>query len=58
MGRLLLIASSGGHIYEMFCLREFWQDKDRFWVSFATGRRPLSAARRAGGLLGGAPDRP
>lgn len=36
MGRLLLIASSGGHIYEMFCLREFWQDKDRFWVSFGT----------------------
>lgn len=34
--RLLLIASSGGHIYEMYCLREFWQDKDRFWVSFGT----------------------
>jgi beta-1,4-N-acetylglucosaminyltransferase len=35
-GRLLLVASSGGHIYEMFCLREFWQDKDRYWVSFDT----------------------
>jgi UDP-N-acetylglucosamine:LPS N-acetylglucosamine transferase len=34
--RLLLIASSGGHIFEMFCLREFWKDKDRFWVSFPT----------------------
>ena len=34
--RLLLIASSGGHIFEMFCLRGFWQDKDRFWVSFDT----------------------
>lgn len=34
--RLMLIASSGGHIFEMFCLREFWQDKDRFWVSFPT----------------------
>jgi len=34
--RLLLVASSGGHIFEMFCLREFWQDKDRFWVSFPT----------------------
>ena len=34
--RLLLIASSGGHIFEMFCLREFWGDKDRFWVSFPT----------------------
>jgi UDP-N-acetylglucosamine:LPS N-acetylglucosamine transferase len=34
--RLLLIASSGGHIFEMFCLRDFWGDKDRFWVSFPT----------------------
>lgn len=32
----MLIASSGGHIYEMFCLRGFWEDKDRFWVSFPT----------------------
>jgi UDP-N-acetylglucosamine:LPS N-acetylglucosamine transferase len=34
--RLLLIASSGGHIFEMFCLREFWEDKERSWVSFPT----------------------
>ncbi len=34
--RLLLVASSGGHLFEMFCLREFWKDKDRAWVSFAT----------------------
>lgn len=34
--RLMIIASSGGHIFEMFCLREFWKDKDRFWVSFET----------------------
>lgn len=34
--RLMLIASSGGHIFEMFCLQEFWKDKDRFWVSFDT----------------------
>jgi UDP-N-acetylglucosamine:LPS N-acetylglucosamine transferase len=32
----MLIASSGGHIFEMFCLREFWKDKDRCWVSFPT----------------------
>jgi len=32
----MLIASSGGHIYEMFCLRGFWEDKDRFWVTFPT----------------------
>ena len=34
--RLLLIASSGGHIFELFCLREFWKDKERAWVSFPT----------------------
>lgn len=34
--RLLLVASSGGHIFEMFCLREFWKDKERLWVSFPT----------------------
>lgn len=34
--RLMLIASSGGHIFEMFCLKEFWQDKERCWVSFDT----------------------
>jgi UDP-N-acetylglucosamine:LPS N-acetylglucosamine transferase len=34
--RLLLIASSGGHIFEMFCLKDFWGDKDRAWVSFPT----------------------
>ncbi len=32
----MLIASSGGHIYEMFCLRRFWEGKDRLWVSFPT----------------------
>ncbi len=35
-GPLLLVASSGGHIYELFCLREFWADKERIWVSFPT----------------------
>ena len=35
--KLALICSSGGHIFEMFCLREFWESKeDRFWVSFPT----------------------
>ena len=34
--RILLIASSGGHIYEMLCLRAFWESKERYWVSFAT----------------------
>jgi UDP-N-acetylglucosamine:LPS N-acetylglucosamine transferase len=35
-GPLLLVASSGGHLYELFCLREFWKDKPRIWVTFPT----------------------
>jgi UDP-N-acetylglucosamine:LPS N-acetylglucosamine transferase len=34
--KLLLVCSSGGHLYEMFCLREFWEDKPRSWVCFPT----------------------
>jgi UDP-N-acetylglucosamine:LPS N-acetylglucosamine transferase len=34
--RILLIASSGGHIYELLCLRAFWENKERYWVSFPT----------------------
>lgn len=34
--RLLLVASSGGHLFELFCLRPFWEGKDRLWVSFPT----------------------
>jgi UDP-N-acetylglucosamine:LPS N-acetylglucosamine transferase len=34
--KLALIASSGGHIYELFCLKKFWENKDHFWVSFKT----------------------
>lgn len=34
--KVLLIASSGGHIYELLSLRAFWGNKDRYWVSFPT----------------------
>jgi len=34
--RLLLICSSGGHLFEMLCLRAFWGDKARAWVTFPT----------------------
>lgn len=46
--RLMLVCSSGGHLFEMFCLRDFWKDKDRLWVSF-----PTSDARH---LLAGEPE--
>ena len=32
--RLALVASPGGHIYEMCLLKEFWQKHDRFWITF------------------------
>lgn len=34
--RIALVASSGGHLFEMCCLREMWQHRDRFWVTFPT----------------------
>lgn len=31
------MASSGGHLYELLCLRGLWERKrDRFWISFPT----------------------
>jgi beta-1,4-N-acetylglucosaminyltransferase len=32
--RLGLVASPGGHIYEMYLLKDFWQKQDRFWITF------------------------
>ena len=26
--------SSGGHLTHLYMLKEFWEDKDRFWVTF------------------------
>lgn len=34
--RLCLVASSGGHLMELFSVREAWDGHDCFWVSFAT----------------------
>ncbi|MFH0974676.1 MAG: PssD/Cps14F family polysaccharide biosynthesis glycosyltransferase [Spirochaetota bacterium] len=36
MKKIALVASSGGHLFELFSLKEFWKDKDYFWVSFKT----------------------
>lgn len=34
--KLALVASSGGHLAELFCIHELWQAHERFWVSFPT----------------------
>jgi beta-1,4-N-acetylglucosaminyltransferase len=36
MPKLALIASSGGHLFQLSSLKEFWGNKDHFWVSFQT----------------------
>ena len=36
MFKLALIASSGGHLYQLTTLKEFWGNKEHFWVSFPT----------------------
>ena len=36
MRKLCLVCSSGGHLFQLYSLKDFWSDKDRFWVSFPT----------------------
>jgi len=36
MSKLALVASSGGHLFQLSSLKNFWGDKERFWVSFKT----------------------
>jgi UDP-N-acetylglucosamine:LPS N-acetylglucosamine transferase len=31
---LLFVASTGGHLAQLLALREWWQDHDRYWVTF------------------------
>ena len=32
--KVCLVASSGGHLAHLYMLKLFWQDKERFWVTF------------------------
>lgn len=32
--KLCLVCSSGGHLSQLYLLKPFFQDKDRFWVTF------------------------
>lgn len=36
MAKLALVASSGGHLFQLSSLKSFWGDKEHFWVSFKT----------------------
>lgn len=32
--KICFAASSGGHLTHLYMLKPFWQEKDRFWVTF------------------------
>lgn len=32
--KVCLVGSSGGHLAHLYVLRQFWSDKERFWVTF------------------------
>lgn len=36
MTKLALVASSGGHLLQLSSLKEFWGNKEHFWISFKT----------------------
>jgi len=32
--KICLVSSSGGHLTHLYMLKDFWKDKQRFWVTF------------------------
>ncbi|MGG5359265.1 MULTISPECIES: PssD/Cps14F family polysaccharide biosynthesis glycosyltransferase [unclassified Enterococcus] len=32
--KVCLVGSSGGHLSHLYMLKEFWQNEERFWVTF------------------------
>ncbi len=34
--RVLLVGSSGGHLSQLMCLRTWWEQHERLWVTFDT----------------------
>jgi beta-1,4-N-acetylglucosaminyltransferase len=32
--KVALVGSSGGHLTHLYLLKKFWEDQDRFWVTF------------------------
>ena len=39
--KLCLVCSSGGHFFELYFLKEFWGEFDRFWVTFLEKDAPI-----------------
>jgi hypothetical protein len=33
-GKICFVCNSGGHLYQLYLLKPFWQKYDRFWVTF------------------------
>jgi len=36
MAKIALVASSGGHLFQLSSLKNFWEEKEHFWISFKT----------------------
>ena len=36
MVKLALVCSSGGHLFQLYSVKAFWEEKERFWVSYPT----------------------
>ena len=34
--KICLVCSSGGHFFELFSLKKFWENRNHFWISFPT----------------------
>lgn len=32
--KIALVGSSGGHLAQLFLLKDFWEEEERFWVTF------------------------
>ncbi|MDN6011516.1 MAG: UDP-N-acetylglucosamine--LPS N-acetylglucosamine transferase, partial [Lactococcus lactis] len=32
--KIALVGSSGGHLTHLYLLKKFWENEDRFWVTF------------------------
>ena len=46
--KVCLVGSSGGHLTHLYMLKPFWQDKERFWVTFNKEDAEQHSGGRAG----------